>query len=124
MTPAPGPAYTYRARIDRWVDGDTVIVAIDLGFSIWSHQIVRLLHINAPELHNAQGGLTRNGAAALAAMVKRAPPNSECMIQTHLDHTDNWHRVLADIWAAIDPAQTMSQWALAAGWAVPWPKVK
>lgn len=36
-------------RVDRVVDGDTVDVVIDLGFSILTKQRVRLLGIDAPE---------------------------------------------------------------------------
>lgn len=118
MTPTPTPAFTYRAIIDRWVDGDTVVVAIDLGFSIWSHQIVRLLHINAPEM------ATPEGPRSLDAMKRQAPAGSPCMIQTHLDRLDNWHRVLADIWVAKHPDETLNEWALGKGWAVPWPAKK
>ena len=42
--------YEYRVIIDRWVDGDTVDVDIDLGFGVWlKDQRVRLYGINAPE---------------------------------------------------------------------------
>ena len=35
--------YTYRATVDRWVDGDTVDMVVDLGFRISTHQRFRLL---------------------------------------------------------------------------------
>ena len=41
--------YTYKAKLDRVVDGDTVDVNIDLGFDISVHKRVRLAGINAPE---------------------------------------------------------------------------
>ena len=42
--------YEYKIKIDRWVDGDTVDVDIDLGFDIiLKKQRVRLHGINAPE---------------------------------------------------------------------------
>ena len=42
--------YEYPATINRVVDGDTIDVDIDLGFSIiLKKQRVRLLGINAPE---------------------------------------------------------------------------
>ena len=117
-TVAPRPAFTYREIIDRWVDGDTVILAIDRGFSIWSHQIVRLLHINAPEMK------TPEGPKSLAALLNRAPVGSTVMAQTHLDRVDNWHRILADVWTDVDPSQSLSECELANGWAVPLPAVK
>ena len=42
--------YEYNIVIQRWVDGDTVDVDIDLGFGVWlNDQRVRLAGINAPE---------------------------------------------------------------------------
>ena len=42
--------YEYKIIIDRWVDGDTVDVDIDLGFDVvLKKQRVRLHGINAPE---------------------------------------------------------------------------
>jgi len=41
--------YTYRAKLKRVVDGDTVDVYIDLGFDIHYFSRVRLAGINAPE---------------------------------------------------------------------------
>jgi micrococcal nuclease len=41
--------YTYRAVVDRVVDGDTVDCTIDLGFDIHIKQRVRLYGIDAPE---------------------------------------------------------------------------
>jgi micrococcal nuclease len=43
--------YTYQAKIDRVVDGDTLILEIDLGFHLTCKQSVRLLGLNAPEMH-------------------------------------------------------------------------
>ena len=41
--------YTYRAVCDRVIDGDTVVLEIDLGFSMTAKVKVRLLGIDAPE---------------------------------------------------------------------------
>ena len=42
--------YTYRCKILRVVDGDTVDVDIDLGFGIWMHkERVRMMGIDTPE---------------------------------------------------------------------------
>lgn len=46
--------YTYKAIVQRIVDGDTIIVDIDLGFGVWlREQPVRLSKINAPEIRGA-----------------------------------------------------------------------
>lgn len=44
--------YQYLAKMIRAVDGDTIIVNIDLGFRIWIEQSVRLVRINAPDVVN------------------------------------------------------------------------
>jgi micrococcal nuclease len=41
--------YTYRGKLDRCVDGDTVDLWVDLGFRVHTHQRFRLEHVNTPE---------------------------------------------------------------------------
>jgi micrococcal nuclease len=54
--------YTYKAAVTRIVDGDTVIVDIDLGFGVWlKEQSLRLAKINAPEI---KGSSRESGIAA------------------------------------------------------------
>jgi micrococcal nuclease len=45
--------YSYRAKLVRVVDGDTVDLKIDLGFKVEIFQRVRLSRINAPELKSS-----------------------------------------------------------------------
>jgi endonuclease YncB( thermonuclease family) len=47
--------YLYKATIDRVVDGDTMILDIDLGFQVIKKQRVRLAGINTPELKTPKG---------------------------------------------------------------------
>lgn len=48
------PLYVYRAEVENVVDGDTLLVRIDLGFGVWISQRVRFRGINTAEL-------TKNG---------------------------------------------------------------
>ena len=41
--------YTYKAKLDRVIDGDTVDVHIDLGFDVTVKKRVRFAGINTPE---------------------------------------------------------------------------
>ena len=41
--------YTYNAKLDRIVDGDTLDANIDLGFDITIHKRIRLAGIDTPE---------------------------------------------------------------------------
>ena len=42
--------YTYKCKILRVVDGDTVDVDIDLGFGVWRHkERIRIFGLDTPE---------------------------------------------------------------------------
>ena len=41
--------YTYKAKLDRVVDGDTIDAHINLGFDITIHKRIRLAGIDTPE---------------------------------------------------------------------------
>ena len=41
--------YTYKAKLDRVIDGDTIDVHIDLGFDVTVKKRVRFVGINTPE---------------------------------------------------------------------------
>ena len=47
--------YIYKAELIRVVDGDTVELMIDLGFSQFTKQTMRLYGIDAPELRTKEG---------------------------------------------------------------------
>ncbi len=44
--------YSYRARVIRILDGDTVVLSADLGFKVFTEIPVRLAHIDTPELRS------------------------------------------------------------------------
>jgi micrococcal nuclease len=47
--------YEYQAKIERWLDADTVDVSIDLGFDVWTKQRVRIADVDAAEKNTALG---------------------------------------------------------------------
>jgi endonuclease YncB( thermonuclease family) len=47
--------FTYKAYLERVIDGDTLLVTIDLGFSVFIEQRLRLRGLDAPELGTTQG---------------------------------------------------------------------
>jgi endonuclease YncB( thermonuclease family) len=63
--------YTYRAVIRRVVDGDTLAVAVDLGFGLWHYGMdgrglhLRLLGCNARELEQPGGREAKRNLAEL-----------------------------------------------------------
>lgn len=60
------PPYQCRAKVVRVVDGDTVILSIDLGFRVQYEASVRLARINAPE--RGQDGWDRAKLALMGVL--------------------------------------------------------
>ena len=56
--------YTYKAKLDRVVDGDTIDVNIDLGFDVSVHKRVRLAGIDTPESRTRDLEEKKRGLAA------------------------------------------------------------
>jgi len=68
--------FTYRAKVERVVDGDTVDLILDLGFDIHYSCRVRLLGVNAPESRTKDLQEKEKGLAA-KAYVKDLLENSD-----------------------------------------------
>ena len=53
--PSPNDRYTYAVQLVRIIDGDTVVLDIDLGCKMWlKDEHCRLSGINTPELHGEE----------------------------------------------------------------------
>jgi micrococcal nuclease len=51
--------YTYKAKLNRVVDGDTVNLTIDLGFRLTYTANCRLAGINSPEMNTDEGKVSK-----------------------------------------------------------------
>ncbi|VAW11448.1 hypothetical protein MNBD_BACTEROID05-961, partial [hydrothermal vent metagenome] len=49
------PMYLYKAKVERVIDGDTLLLHIDLGFGVLKVQRVRLAEIDTPEIKTEKG---------------------------------------------------------------------
>ena len=47
--------FTYFAKLDRVIDGDTLLIEFDVGFFITLKEKIRLIGINAPEINTPEG---------------------------------------------------------------------
>lgn len=85
--------YEYEASVVRVIDGDTIVVDVDLGLSTWVRNVhLRLSGIDCPELG------TPEGEAAKAAAVDWCSKNKmRVRIKTEKDHTEKYGRYLATI---------------------------
>jgi len=89
--------YQYNAKIVRWIDGDTVILDIDLGFYVTRQERVRLARINAPELNSQVPYQVRRAKSARAKAKKFAPEGSEVILSTSKNDIDRYSRYIGEI---------------------------
>ncbi len=55
LTRPKGGPFIYRAETLRVVDGDTVVVRMDLGFDVWKKEIIRFAKVDAPPIKEDGG---------------------------------------------------------------------
>ena len=83
--------YTYPATLERVVDGDTVRLTLDLGFSIRRlDQPYRLLRVNAPEMNTEEGKAAKGWLEVFL---------TEKALTAQTQKSDSFGRFLAEVWA-------------------------
>ena len=110
--------FNYSAQLERVIDGDTVDVIIDLGFSIKYSCRVRLLGINAPESRTRDLKEKARGLAAKKRL-EEILGDHDLTISTQLDARGKYGRVLGKIWT--HPCKTcVNDMMVTEGHAVPY----
>lgn len=102
--------YRYKAKIVRWVDGDTVDLYVDLGFRQFCSTRFRLYGIDTPE----RGDALWSAASDFAK--NAAPAGSDVVIDVFKD-ADKYGRWLVNINAK---GESVNRALVAAGLAVPY----
>ena len=99
------PSHVYSAVVGRVVDGDTLDLTLDLGFSIYHHARVRLAGIDTPESRTRRLKEKALGLAAKARLkeiVRGVVPGKRgkkiVYIQTSLDGKGKFGRILGSLW--------------------------
>ncbi len=85
--------YIYKAIIKNVVDGDTIDVTIDLGFSIYHSIRIRLAQIDTPEMNSPI--LEERERAKKAKLYVQAYLGREVMIHSH--GKDKYGRYIASV---------------------------
>jgi endonuclease YncB( thermonuclease family) len=87
--------YRYKAFVKRVIDGDTLILSVDLGFKISVEIVGRLLGVDTPEL---RGGTYEEKIAGREARdkLKTAVEGKTVWIST--EKTEKYGRWLIEIW--------------------------
>jgi endonuclease YncB( thermonuclease family) len=100
----PRELYTYKALVERVIDADTILLNIDLGFSSWARQKVRLRGIDAPELSTKEGQEARKFVEARLREVE--------FVVVKTFKSDKYDRYLSDVFCLkgeADPLKVLEQ---------------
>ena len=116
--------YDYKARLVRVIDGDTVELAVDLGFHVTVTDHFRLQGINTPELHStnpAERLAAQAAKAALLAILTEKPPAPYPILYVKTDKAegDKYGRWLVQIFVNAKPVSANDQ-MIAEGFAKPY----
>jgi micrococcal nuclease len=96
--------YTFRAHCTYVVDGDTADFVLDKGMREYSEQRVRLIGVDAPEMHakdDAERARAQESKAYLLSVLKPSPfvigvAGWQFIVKT--SKGDSFGRYLADVW--------------------------
>lgn len=87
--------YNYKATVERVVDGDTVVLNIDLGFTVHWKSSCRLWGINTPELNSKDQEARIKALEAKQYLIDKLPAGSKLLINSK--ELDKYGRPLVEI---------------------------
>lgn len=90
--------HIYKATLSRAIDGDTMVVIIDLRFDVYIHVRLRLVGVNAPEISTSAGKAAR---ARLLSFL--AESQNEFLVD--IEKKDRYGRWLGEVWLMRDGQQ-------------------
>ena len=90
--------YKYRARVNRIIDGDSVVLDIDLGFNTWiNNQSIRVYGVDTPETRTKDLDEKQRGFLAKKHVEELLPLGDFVLIKTFKDRGGKFGRILAEI---------------------------
>lgn len=113
--------YTYRCKIVKVLDGDTVLVDIDLGFDVTLvNQTIRLSGIDTPESRTTNKEEKERGLLSKKKLAEKLPLNSYQKIQTikQDNNDDKFGRILGIF--MLEDTLSLNQWMIDNNYAVPY----
>ena len=96
--------YHYKTKVLRWVDGDTLLCLIDLGFHTHKEERIRLARIDAPEL---RGEHKEKGKALKELLSQRYPAGTILTLMSKKQ--DNYGRFIGELY---HQEQSINQWLI------------
>ena len=113
--------YTYKCRINKVLDGDTVEIDLDLGFNTTlANQKVRLLGIDTPESRTTNKEEKVRGALSKKKLQEKLPVGCSVKIITHKNdnNDDKFGRILGEF--ILDDGTNLNKWMIENNYAVPY----
>lgn len=90
--------YQYKAKVNRIIDGDSVVLDIDLGFDMWmNNQHIRIYGIDTPESRTRDLDEKARGLMATDHVRLLLEIGDIVTINTHKDSGGKFGRILARI---------------------------
>jgi len=90
--------YEYKATVKRVIDGDSIVLDIDLGFYIAMNETkIRLYGLDTPEMNSDDPLLRLQAVLATRYLYDNLPVGSKVIIKTILDKREKYGRLLATI---------------------------
>ncbi len=93
--------FTYKATIDKIIDGDTLLVSFDFNLDVSISQKLRLRGIDCPEMD------TDEGKRAKRFVESRLKPCEFIIVKTYKDRSDKFDRYLADVFYKIGESDSV-----------------
>lgn len=110
--------YLYKIKeINDIIDGDTIDLTIDLGFSLYLKQRIRLKNINAPETRTLNLEEKSKGLASKEWLKNELSKPGEWLIQTYKE--DKYGRILGVLFRVGDSV-TINEKMVNEGLAIPY----
>lgn len=110
--------YTYDAVVNRVVDGDTLDLTIDLGFSVFIKQRVRLLRVNTPEIYGVKKDSEEYKRGKEASQITLDwVANNGYKIRVYTKKTEKYGRYLAEIYS-IDSVTNLNEHLISNGYQI------
>ncbi|MFW6008773.1 MAG: thermonuclease family protein [archaeon] len=108
--------YFYKAKCDNIVDGDTIDVTIDLGFSILIKKRLRLYNIDTPE-NRTRNLLEKEAGLKVEKFLKNKIGDKTIYISSKKIGQDKYGRYLAEIYLNKDDDISLNQIMVNKGYA-------
>ena len=116
--------FVYNAIVRRVVDGDTIVVDIDLGFHVWlNNRFIRLTGLDTPETRTKNLEEKEFGLFVKSVVEGFLPVGSHIHLLTDLSEEDKFGRILGTVHAldtSIGPNVDVNQYLLNHRFAVPY----